>query len=1477
MDKRDYTIGLDIGTASVGWAVTYDDNFNLVNRKMKINGNTDKKRVHKNFWGVRLFDSADTAKNTRLKRNARRRLKRRKNRITYLRRIFDQEITKIDPSFFIRLDDSFFQKEDKREQIKAIKYPLFINEEDEKAYYKDYPTIYHLRKALASKETNKFGIDENGKADIRLVYLAMHHIIKYRGHFINEGINYNFENLDIVGLLKELFIKYYDIIKIDDDIENMIDNNKDKINEILKDKTLNATKKNEQLRDLDVFKDNKNINKQIESLFTALLGNKINLKNIFDKENYDEKITDIKDVYYSKDTFEEKLNDLESILDDVEYEIIVLGKQVYDSIILASLVNPEDKNAPLSSQMIKVYDEHKDDLEKFKNFIKDDFGYEVYKEVFKDRDNIDKTNSSYAAYIDGKTKSGQVVKGSQEAFYKYIKKLILNDSKKTDSENNDSENNVTEKQIFKEEISNKSYAQEILTKMDLGTFLAKQRTSKNGSLPYQVHLHELKKIIENQKDFYPFLNDEIDVINRDGNNERVNKIETLLKFRIPYYVGPLIIANKGEEGHKTSDYSKFAWMQKKEGKEDTPITPYNFNEVIDVDESAKEFIERMTSFCTYLPDKKVLPKASLTYQEYCVRNELAVCGYYDSKNKKTYFDKDTRNKIFEDLFKKNKKVTIKMLKDFIKENLDPNLNSKTIIIFGVDTKNNTEFNNSLKTYHDYEKIFSEEKLDALLKTNEGLKMLEDIIKMQTVFTDNKQTKRQIKSKYDDFLDDEIIDELSKIHYKGFGNLSYELLNEITDNQEDTILDWLKDKEYHYNFMQLVEGDNAPFKKIITDYQERLLKNENDNILSYENVENLTGSPAIKKGIWQSILIVKEITKIMGYEPSKIAIEFARENQDSITNKTRKDQIKKLYDKIKDKELKKELNACNEANFSNEKYVLYFRQLGKCAYTLENLDISNLSSYQVDHIIPQSFIKDDSFENKVLVTNNANQQKLNSLPFDIFNDDKIISFWLYLYDCKLIGAKKLKYLKMKTDEFEKESSSFINRQLVETRQISKHVAQILDKAYPNTKIMTIKAGLVSQFREGVVYLNNEEYDGNKFKEEFRKIREKYDDPDEYKKDDHYKELAKQLSDYQQKNPPFIKEKIHDGYAKVRDINDYHHAHDAYILNVIATFLYRFGDYESFGFKDINEFRNMFIYSEYKGNKSNTSASEQKRRFKQILTPMVDDQYIDKDTGEYYSKEKLFNTVDKNLNYHQMNIVKKTEIQSGQFSDETTYKKPKENGEITGNEVNKKNNLPFKNYGGQKAQVSAFSILDNENKLKNITIKDSSNYINQGNILKIKKFQKFINSDMSSWLVASFQEKTKGKQLVLSFKEYKLINEYKNKKDIDIYSEECQMMVNKLVNYIDSNNIIPIVNETPKKKLFDFIDNYKNKELNYDEFKKLIDSLMNLVKFGTTNSSITGQIQYTDKKGLELNDATLIFHSITGLYETRIKVSDIEKAE
>ena len=171
-----FYLGMDIGTESVGMACT-DEQYNLLRAKGK------------DLWAVRLFDEASDAKERRMKRASRRRLQRRSQRIDFLQGIFAPFIG----NFFIRLNNSGFYQDDKDECLKT-RFSLFDDENYTDAdFYKAVPTIFHLRSALIS------GTDK--KVDLRHYYLALHHIIKYRGHFLFEGENIG-DIRDILNLEK---------------------------------------------------------------------------------------------------------------------------------------------------------------------------------------------------------------------------------------------------------------------------------------------------------------------------------------------------------------------------------------------------------------------------------------------------------------------------------------------------------------------------------------------------------------------------------------------------------------------------------------------------------------------------------------------------------------------------------------------------------------------------------------------------------------------------------------------------------------------------------------------------------------------------------------------------------------------------------------------------------------------------------------------------------------------------------------------------------------------------------------------------------------------------------------------------------------------------------------------------------------------------------------------------------------------------
>lgn len=1366
MDKK-YSIGLDIGTNSVGWAVITDD-YKVPSKKFKVLGNTDRHSIKKNLIGALLFDSGETAEATRLKRTARRRYTRRKNRICYLQEIFSNEMAKVDDSFFHRLEESFLVEEDKKHE----RHPIFGNIVDEVAYHEKYPTIYHLRKKLA---------DSTDKADLRLIYLALAHMIKFRGHFLIEG-DLNPDNSDVDKLFIQLVQTYNQLFEEKPINESGVD-----AKAILSARLSKSRRLENLIAQLPGEKRN--------GLFGNLIALSLGLTPNF-KSNFD--LAEDAKVQLSKDTYDDDLDNLLAQIGDQYADLFLAAKNLSDAILLSDILsaNSEITKAPLSASMIKRYDEHHQDLTLLKALVRQQLP-EKYKEIFSDP-----SKNGYAGYIDGGA--------SQEEFYKFIKPIL----EKMDG------------------------TEELLAKLNREDLLRKQRTFDNGSIPHQIHLGELHAILRRQEDFYPFLKDNLE------------KIEKILTFRIPYYVGPLARGN-----------SRFAWMTRK--SEET-ITPWNFEEVVDKGASAQSFIERMTNFDEYLPSEKVLPKHSLLYEYFTVYNELTKVKYVTEQGKVHFFDGNVKQEIFDGVFKKDRKVTKKHLLDFLDNEFDE---FRIVDIIGLDDSKNA-FNASLGTYHDLLKIIKDK---DFLDNEDNEALLEDIVLTLTLFEDKEMIEERLK-KYANLFDDKVMKQLKRRHYTGWGRLSRKLINGIRDKQSGkTILDFLKsDGLTNRNFMQLIHDDSLTFKEAI---QKAQVSGQGDSL--YEQISDLAGSPAIKKGILQTVKVVDELVKVMGHKPENIVIEMARENQTTQKGqKNSRERMKRIEEGVKElgSQILKE-HPVENTQLQNEKLYLYYLQNGRDMYVDQELDINRLSDYDVDHIVPQSFIKDDSIDNKVLTRSEKNRGKSDNVPSEEVVK-KMKNYWRQLLNAKLITQRKFDNL-TKAERgglSELDKVGFIKRQLVETRQITKHVAQILDsrmnteydendKLIRDVKIITLKSKLVSDFRK----------------------------------------------DFQ--------------FYKVREINNYHHAHDAYLNAVVGSALIKkypklesefvYGDYK------VYDVRKMIAKSEQEIGKATAKRffySNIMNFFKTEITlangeirkrPLIE---TNEETGEIvWDKGRDFATVHKVLSMPQVNIVKKTEVQTGGFSKESILPKGK-----SAKLIPRKKGWDPKKYGGFDSPTVAYSVLvvakvekGKSKKLKSvkelvgITIMERSSFekdpvdfleakgykeVRKDLIIKLPKYSLFELENGRKRMLASAGELQKGNELALPSKYVNflyLASRYQKLTGSPEDNEQKQLFVEQHKHYLDE--ILGLINEFSNRviladaNLDKLLSTYeKNKHLSTSE---QAESMLNAFTFTSLGAPAAFKFfdttidrkRYTSTK--EVLDATLIHQSITGLYETRIDLSQL----
>ncbi|WP_290137780.1 type II CRISPR RNA-guided endonuclease Cas9 [uncultured Dubosiella sp.] len=984
MDQESkYYIGLDMGTSSVGWAVT-DANYELVRKKGK------------DMWGVRLFEEATTAQDRRTNRISRRRNQRKKQRIAFVKEKFRDEVEKVDSNFFRRLNESQLYLEDKT--VKAP-YLLFndFNYTDQD-FYRQYPTVFHLITDILTSDR---------KFDIRAIYIAVSSLFAHRGNFLNKSLGNESQEDD------QVFEKMIEVSKRCEMNWNFDSQNLEEVKSILCARNLNKTKKQDEL--IRCLKINKKTEKDKIEFLKLLTGGNGDPRKMFPQYDYE---SDAKLSFsFSDENWEEKLVEIEDKLTTDEYEWIWTLKSVYDWSILSNLMKNEKTGTTypyLSMARKDSYEKHKADLKLLKSVIKRLLPKE-YNRFFREFDENGKTYTNYIGSVQYHGKKQRFKHVTQEEFYGEVKKL-LKPFYKTDKE-----------------------VDEIYSEIELGTFMPKQITNTNGVIPNQVHAKELDVILEKASRYYDFLNE------TDKNGLAVKEqIMQMFTFQIPYYVGPL--ANYNGQGN--------GWAVRFSGQEGTKIYPWNMTEVIDEKETANQFIKRMIKTCTYLGDEYVLPKNSILYEKFAVLNELNPLKINGEP-----ISVELKQNIYHDLFLKGKRVTKKGLIAYLKRQGVIAKEGETILS-GFDQ----DFKNTLSSYRKFCDVFESNTL-----TDQEIQIAEDIIEWLTVFGDSKKfVKEKIQEKYPQITSKQMKRILS-FNFKDWGQLSKEFLELEGED--------LEIGEYR-SLIQALWETNCNLNQLLSSqftYRDSLEKKrkkiEKDLFeFTHDDLEGLYLSAPVKRMVWQALKIMKDIVKVMKEPPAKLFIEMTRSDGEKVRTISRKKALMDLYRKIKGESRNwvEELNNRQEKDFRSKKLYLYYTQMGKCAYSGESIDMSRLfdqNIYDIEHIYPRCKVKDDSLlNNLLLVKRDENKKKGDHFPIRPEVQNKMENVWNFWFEHGLITQEKYNRLTRKKTFTDEELGNFVNRQLVETGQATKSIADLFKQTFSNSDIVYVKAGNVSDFRK-----------------------------------------------------------------------------------------------------------------------------------------------------------------------------------------------------------------------------------------------------------------------------------------------------------------------------------------------------------------------------------------------------------------------------
>lgn len=983
MQKQNYYLGLDVGTNSVGYAVT-DEQYHL----LKFKGEP--------MWGSHVFEDGDQCAERRGFRTGRRRLDRRQQRVRLVQEIFAKEVAAVDDRFFIRLKESALYRED-RERNEA--HVLFCDEDyTDVRFFEEYPTIHHLIVSL---------MEDEKPHDVRQVYLAVAWLVAHRGHFLSDVDKENVEKVLNFDSVYDSFLDCYRAHFNSYDMPWECENTQDFQRVLLMKTSIREKEKafQELLFGGKRKKEDEDTVISSNAILRLLAGGTVAVNDLFCQRENEEK-TSIS-FRKSQEEFEAMLAEL-----DEEAELLVCLRNIYDWSIL---YEESGGDVCISKTKIQVYKQHEKDLQGLKKFVRKYLPHK-YGEIFREAGELHNYVSySYNTSSVGHPIEGNFKKCNKEEFCTYIKRQVRDVS--CDEED-------------------KVFYEDMMQRLECWSFMPKQVDGDNRVIPYQLYYHELKMILQKAEHYLPFLKEK----DAEGYTNK-DKLLAIMEYRIPYYVGPLHPGNGANH-----------WIVRR-ADATGPIRPWNFETKVDLDACETDFIKRMTNACTYLPGESVMPKHALLYCKYQVLNLIN-----NIKINGASISVECKQGIY-GLFEEKRNVSERRIRDYLISN---NYMEKTDEMSGLDI----ELKASLKSYHDFRRLLS---TGTLCESD-----VEKIIERITYSEERVRVKKWLDKEFY-FLTEDDRKYISRLKYKDFGRLSVKFLTGLKGVDRETGEDksiirimW----DTNDNLMQILFSDRYHFQELLQEAQQDYYREHPAN--TEKLLEDMGVSNAVKRPIYRTLDIVRDVKKACGAAPEKIFIEMARGGgvKGQRTDSRRK-QIEKLYqvcDRKEVQELSKELEGKSDNELQSEVLFLYFMQLGRCMYSGDPIDIHRLkidTYVNIDHIYPQAYVKDDSLDNKVLVFSTLNGTKGNQYPIDAGlpgTCSRMMDIWKKYRDCGLISKEKYNRLVRNTPFSDEEKMNFINRQLVETRQSTKALAELLKGMFPTTKIIYVKAGLSSDFRK-----------------------------------------------------------------------------------------------------------------------------------------------------------------------------------------------------------------------------------------------------------------------------------------------------------------------------------------------------------------------------------------------------------------------------
>ena len=302
--------------------------------------------------------------------------------------------------------------------------------------------------------------------------------------------------------------------------------------------------------------------------------------------------------------------------------------------------------------------------------------------------------------------------------------------------------------------------------------------------------------------------------------------------------------------------------------------------------------------------------------------------------------------------------------------------------------------------------------------------------------------------------EEMVDALLDIRFDKFHALSLKALRRIVPLMEqgqryDEAVAHIPEYGHHSQLHKVGEGEH---KYLPPFYSGR----DKDGRMVFSDDMDIPRNPVVLRALNQARKVVNALIHEYG-SPHAVHIEMARDLSRPLDERNK---VKKAQEEFRDRNEKDKALFAQDFSIVGapkgkdfEKWQFYREQQGKCAYSIEPIDIHRLfeAGYvEIDHALPRSRSFDYSKNNKVLVHAKENRDKGNLTPFEYFkrkdgmeNGPRWRQFVAFVESTKAYRLAKRSRL-LRKDFGEKEAEEFRERNLNDTRYICRFFKNFVER-------------------------------------------------------------------------------------------------------------------------------------------------------------------------------------------------------------------------------------------------------------------------------------------------------------------------------------------------------------------------------------------------------------------------------------------------